>query len=132
MHTLACAVGKRETKLTGEGESESNEETGANEETDILRSRLERDTNQHESRTNPDGQSTTKAIRKVGSKGIGRECTDVLEDVSETQECKHPTAKPDLNGIKQTELTTLWVMEVILPLVQGLETVHQTTVESIP
>ena len=39
--------------------------------------------------------------------------------------------KPDLDRVEQTELTTLRVVEVVLPLVQRLEAVHQTTVESI-
>lgn len=36
-----------------------------------------------------------------------------------------------LNGIKQSQFTTLWVVEVRGPLVQRLETVHQTVIETI-
>ena len=36
-----------------------------------------------------------------------------------------------LDGVQQTEGASLWVVEEGLPLVHGLQTVHQTAVETV-
>ena len=55
-----------------------------NELVDVLASRLERRTCEHEHGTNPDGRPTADTVRKVGSEGVAGQRPNILHILQNT------------------------------------------------
>lgn len=112
-----------------ETESETNEGTSANEHADVLGAGLDAHTDKHEDRTHEDSLSSTHAIASVGSEGKGADTTDRLE--TGQRQYIVDLRNTYLDGVEDTEQRTLGMIEVILPQVQSLQTVHHTAIVSV-
>jgi len=96
----------------GKGDTETDQETGTDKHTKVLGSRLEGNTNKHDEETNHDGNSTSSPICEEWGEWDGDNGTDGHDGIEKTE----------LGGCR---------LEVVLPVVQTLETVHHGTVETI-
>lgn len=75
---------EKRSGTVGEGDTESDEETGSREHAEILRSGLEGDTDKHDNDTNNDGNATSAPIGEPGRDGNGADGTDRENGVQET------------------------------------------------
>ena len=105
-----------------------------NELVDVRAGGLESSTRYHADSAQPNGGSATEAIGEVGREGVAGEGTDVLERKRALSICAGTRAYRRLtylDGVKETEDASVGAVEERLPLVHGLETVHQTTVVTV-
>jgi len=99
--------------IGSKGKTETNQETSTNEHSDGLRGSLDCGSNAHDDCTNEDSRATTDTVREVRGEGVGREGTNVLD------------------GVQETELATSGIVEVQFPLVKRLETVHHRPIITV-
>lgn len=90
----------------GNGTTEPNEETGSNEHAERGGCGLKGNTHHHEEDTSADGKTTTETIRNAWG------------------ERKTANGTNTHDSIEQPEETTTGVVEVILPVLSHLETIH--------
>lgn len=97
----------------GDGNAETDEESGSQEHAKAARDGLQDDTDQHDDAADENTRSTAEEIRCVGNKGNGRQGTDGHD------------------GVQDANLAALRVAEMILPGWEGLETVHHGAIISV-
>jgi len=96
----------------GEGDTETDQEASADEHSKALGGRLEGNTDKHDAETDHDGDFTTSPVGQEGGEWDSDNGTN-----------RH-------DGVEETELRRGW-LEVVFPVVEGLETVHHGAVETV-
>jgi len=93
--------------------TETDAETSADEHAEALGGGLEDSSDQDDYSTDDDTPFAAETVRDVGGNGDGAEGTD------------------GLNGIEETEILVGGVVEIVLPVLDRLETVHHGTIETV-
>lgn len=125
--SASCTVGGFEANW------ETYQETGANEHSDILRSGLKCNTDEHDKQTDHDGQSSASPICEVWGDWNSNNWTNRHDGIEKTQsrgiwlDCsrKNQLTLDSLNSQRSLKLT------VVVPVFDGLETVHHGPIETV-
>lgn len=82
--------------------------------------------NAHDDSTDEDGRTTAKPVCQVWGHGVGCKRADILRLISFCGEQGADTAY--LNGIEEPKLGTVRVSEIVVPLVERLQTIHHASI----